>query len=64
MSLDRSFVVDLLISIPGCLRFRKAGYEAIDRICDFYYALEKKNVVADVEPGYLHSLLPSERPLR
>ncbi|KLO11491.1 hypothetical protein SCHPADRAFT_470893 [Schizopora paradoxa] len=43
-------------------QFRKAGYEAIDRICDFYYRLEQKNVVADVEPGYLQNLLPAQAP--
>lgn len=39
-------------------RFRKAGYQAIDRICDYYYSLEKQNVVSSVEPGYLRAALP------
>ncbi|OBZ66739.1 Tyrosine decarboxylase 1 [Grifola frondosa] len=33
--------------------FRKAGYQAIDRICDYYYSLQKLPVVAQVQPGYL-----------
>lgn len=42
-------------------RFRKAGYQAIDRICDYYYSLEERPVIAKVEPGYLKPLLPCER---
>jgi hypothetical protein len=41
------------------VRFRKAGYEAIDRICDYYYQLQTNSQVqAAVEPGYLRALLP------
>ncbi|KAJ3780552.1 hypothetical protein GGU10DRAFT_141191 [Lentinula aff. detonsa] len=45
-------------------QFRKAGYQAIDRICDYYYALQqsKFSVLPDVEPGYLRPLLPSSAP--
>ncbi|KAE9408645.1 hypothetical protein BT96DRAFT_913791 [Gymnopus androsaceus JB14] len=45
-------------------QFRKAGYQAIDRICDYYYALEqsKVTVLPDVEPGYLRPLLPASAP--
>ncbi|KAJ3880065.1 pyridoxal phosphate-dependent transferase [Lentinula edodes] len=45
-------------------QFRKAGYQAIDRICDYYYALQdsKFPVLPDVEPGYLRPLLPSSAP--
>ncbi|KAG9002953.1 hypothetical protein FRB90_011276 [Tulasnella sp. 427] len=42
--------------------FRKAGYQAIDRICDYYYSLAGKPVVAQVEPGYLRKLLPDAAP--
>lgn len=42
--------------------FRKAGYQAIDRICDYYYSLADKPVVAQVEPGYLRKLLPDAVP--
>ncbi|KAL5482501.1 BZZ1 [Sanghuangporus weigelae] len=42
--------------------FRKAGYQAIDRICDFYYSLEKRGPAADVEPGYLRKALPDQAP--
>ncbi|EJC97858.1 uncharacterized protein FOMMEDRAFT_171270 [Fomitiporia mediterranea MF3/22] len=42
--------------------FRKAGYQAIDRICDFYYNLEKRNAGAEVEPGYLRKALPDHAP--
>ncbi len=39
-------------------RFRKAGYQAIDRICDHYYSLQNKAVVPSVQPGYLKPLIP------
>ncbi|KAL5524396.1 BZZ1 [Sanghuangporus sanghuang] len=39
-----------------------AGYQAIDRICDFYYNLEKRGPAADVEPGYLRKALPDHAP--
>ncbi|KAA1472514.1 hypothetical protein DENSPDRAFT_821425 [Dentipellis sp. KUC8613] len=43
-------------------QFRKAGYQAIDRICDYYYSLREKPVVAEVEPGYLRRALPDAAP--
>ncbi|THU89379.1 hypothetical protein K435DRAFT_781667 [Dendrothele bispora CBS 962.96] len=45
-------------------QFRKAGYQAIDRICDYYYSLQQSKfpVVSEVEPGYLKPLLPSAAP--
>ncbi|KAL0956239.1 hypothetical protein HGRIS_002393 [Hohenbuehelia grisea] len=43
-------------------QFRKAGYQAIDRICDYYYNLQSKPVVSSVEPGYLRECLPAEPP--
>ncbi|KAI5119405.1 hypothetical protein M0805_005948 [Coniferiporia weirii] len=42
--------------------FRRAGYQAVDRICDLYYNLEKRNVASEVEPGYLREALPEEAP--
>ncbi|KAF8638057.1 hypothetical protein AX16_010689 [Volvariella volvacea WC 439] len=43
-------------------QFRKAGYEAIDRICEYYYSLEGKQVVSSVQPGYLRELIPQSLP--
>ncbi|KAK0212488.1 pyridoxal phosphate-dependent transferase [Desarmillaria ectypa] len=43
-------------------QFRKAGYQAIDRICDYHYSLRNKPVVANVQPGYLKPLVPSAPP--
>lgn len=43
-------------------QFRKAGYDAIDRICDHFYSLRQKPVVAQVSPGYLRSLIPDSPP--
>ncbi|KNZ72280.1 Tyrosine decarboxylase 1 [Termitomyces sp. J132] len=45
-------------------RFRKAGYQAIDRICDYSYSLEKRPVISDVEPGYLKQHIPLAAPER
>ncbi|KAI5119401.1 hypothetical protein M0805_005944 [Coniferiporia weirii] len=42
--------------------FRKAGYQAVDRICDLYYNLDKRSVVAEVKPGYLRKILPDHAP--
>ncbi|KAL1745769.1 pyridoxal phosphate-dependent transferase [Schizophyllum fasciatum] len=42
--------------------FRKAGYAAIDHICDYFYSLEEQPVVAAVEPGYLAKLIPASPP--
>ena len=43
-----------------CSRFRKAGYQAIDRICDYYASLQERPVVSQVQPGYLLNTLPCE----
>ncbi|KAF8220587.1 hypothetical protein L208DRAFT_747020 [Tricholoma matsutake] len=43
-------------------QFRKAGYQAIDRICDYYYSLQERPVVSKVEPGYLRKHLPASIP--
>ncbi|VDB87990.1 unnamed protein product [Peniophora sp. CBMAI 1063] len=42
--------------------FRKAGYDAVDRICDYYASLRQKPVVAQVQPGYLRKALPENMP--
>ncbi|KAI0826139.1 pyridoxal phosphate-dependent transferase [Irpex lacteus] len=42
--------------------FRKAGYQAINRICDYYYSLEQKSVASEVRPGYLKELIPDNAP--
>lgn len=47
-------------SINLLCRFRKAGYQAIDRICDYYSTIETRPVVSEVEPGYLRKALPCE----
>ena len=41
-------------------RFRKAGYAAIDQICDYYTTLHERPVRATVEPGYLLEQLPRQ----
>ncbi|KAF8803201.1 hypothetical protein BYT27DRAFT_7226075 [Phlegmacium glaucopus] len=38
--------------------FRKAGYQAIDRICDYYTSLQDRSVVPKVNPGYLRNHIP------
>ncbi|KAI9635328.1 putative aromatic-L-amino-acid decarboxylase [Dioszegia hungarica] len=42
--------------------FRKAGYAAVDAICDYYTNLSKRTVKAEVQPGYLIEQLPREAP--
>ncbi|KAF7789995.1 hypothetical protein EIP86_000943 [Pleurotus ostreatoroseus] len=42
--------------------FRKAGYQAIDRICDYYSSLQDKPVASQVHPGYLREALPPSAP--
>ncbi|KAI0822430.1 aromatic-L-amino-acid decarboxylase [Trametes gibbosa] len=42
--------------------FRKAGYQAIDRICDYYASLQDRPVVSQVQPGYLLDALPTHPP--
>ncbi|KAJ7690685.1 pyridoxal phosphate-dependent transferase [Mycena rosella] len=43
-------------------QFRKAGYAAIDHICDYYANLDKRPVSSSVKPGYLAPLLPTAAP--
>ncbi|KAI0922914.1 hypothetical protein AcW1_002567 [Taiwanofungus camphoratus] len=42
--------------------FRKAGYQAIDRICDYYYSLSQRPVIPPVQPGFLLKSLPDSPP--
>ncbi|TBU63376.1 pyridoxal phosphate-dependent transferase [Dichomitus squalens] len=42
--------------------FRKAGYQAIDRICDYYASMHERPVVSQVKPGYLIETLPENPP--
>ncbi|KAF8318581.1 pyridoxal phosphate-dependent transferase [Cantharellus anzutake] len=42
--------------------FRKAGYEAIDNICDYYGSLASRPVAAQVEPRFLVDALPHQAP--
>lgn len=44
--------------------FRKAGYAAIDAICDYYQSMESFPVMAQVEPGFLRNALPEQAPER
>ncbi|OAX41200.1 hypothetical protein K503DRAFT_767882 [Rhizopogon vinicolor AM-OR11-026] len=43
-------------------QFRRAGYQAIDRICDYYISLRDRPVSSQVEPGYLRKALPASAP--
>ncbi|ODV92083.1 hypothetical protein CANCADRAFT_82001 [Tortispora caseinolytica NRRL Y-17796] len=42
--------------------FRKAAYESIDKIVDYYKNLGENNTISSVEPGYLKALLPEQMP--
>ncbi|SJX66387.1 related to Aromatic-L-amino-acid decarboxylase [Sporisorium reilianum f. sp. reilianum] len=42
--------------------FRKAGYAAVDRICDYYASLATLPVSAAVEPGFLSASIPPTPP--
>ncbi|KAF7979481.1 hypothetical protein HWV62_42313 [Athelia sp. TMB] len=43
-------------------QFRKAGYAAIDAICDYHASLSARDVIPTVSPGYLRTALPSAPP--
>ncbi|KXN87356.1 Aromatic-L-amino-acid decarboxylase, partial [Leucoagaricus sp. SymC.cos] len=43
-------------------RFRKAGYAAIDRICNYYASLSTLPVKPSVSPGYLSKHIPKTCP--
>ncbi|SNX87786.1 related to Aromatic-L-amino-acid decarboxylase [Melanopsichium pennsylvanicum] len=42
--------------------FRRAGYAAVDRICDYYSSLSRLPVSASVHPGFLSSSIPLNPP--
>ncbi|KAJ1024120.1 hypothetical protein NDA16_002959 [Ustilago loliicola] len=42
--------------------FRKAGYAAVDRICDYYSSLSNLPVSSAVSPGFLSSSIPLTAP--
>ncbi|KIJ40179.1 hypothetical protein M422DRAFT_49314 [Sphaerobolus stellatus SS14] len=42
--------------------FRHAGYQAINRICDYFLSLEERPVLPSVQPGFLRGLLPDHVP--
>ncbi|KAJ9109258.1 hypothetical protein QFC21_000587 [Naganishia friedmannii] len=42
--------------------FRKAGYQAVDAICDYYTKIREMPVNSTVEPGYLVKQLPDHAP--
>ena len=46
----------------GSDSFRKAGYAAVDRICDYYASLSSRPVSAAVQPGFLSSSIPLHPP--
>ncbi|KAL9933769.1 hypothetical protein V8E36_007427 [Tilletia maclaganii] len=48
-----------MLDIEG---FRKAGYAAIDAICNYYTNLDKHGVQAQVEPGFLKAQIPDAAP--
>ncbi|GAA5837794.1 hypothetical protein JCM9279_006861 [Rhodotorula babjevae] len=43
-------------------QFRKAGYAAVDRICDYFENLESYDVVPKVQPGDIARLIADEAP--
>ncbi|GAA6000934.1 pyridoxal phosphate-dependent decarboxylase family protein [Rhodotorula paludigena] len=43
-------------------QFRKAGYAAVDRICDYFESLESYDVVPRVQPGDVAKLIADEAP--
>ncbi|XP_017265296.1 aromatic-L-amino-acid decarboxylase [Kryptolebias marmoratus] len=43
--------------------FRCRGKEMVDYIADYLEKIEEQSVYPDVEPGYLHHLIPTEAPL-
>ncbi|KAK9329818.1 pyridoxal phosphate-dependent transferase [Lipomyces starkeyi] len=42
--------------------YRRAAYASVDYIVDYYKTITERQVVSDVEPGYLRQLLPTEMP--
>ncbi|CAD6887360.1 unnamed protein product [Tilletia laevis] len=48
-----------MLDIEG---FRRAGYAAVDAICDYYTKLDDLPVQAQVEPGFLKQQIPDSAP--
>lgn len=44
--------------------FRVRGKEMIEYICEYLRTIEGRRVTANVDPGYLRPLLPSEAPTK
>ncbi len=42
--------------------FRKAGKEMVDYVADYLENIRDRRVLSDVEPGYLHKLIPDHAP--
>jgi len=42
--------------------FRKAGKEMVDYVADYLENIRDRRVLSEVEPGYLHKLIPTEAP--
>ena len=42
--------------------FRRAGKEMIDFAADYLESIRDRKPLADVQPGYLHQLIPAQAP--
>lgn len=42
--------------------FRVVGKDMVDYICDYVDTIEQRPPLAQVEPGYLQKLIPTEAP--
>ena len=42
--------------------FRKRGKEMIDYVADYLENIRDRRPLSNVEPGYLHKLIPAEAP--
>lgn len=47
----------LISTFRSSRRFRKAGYAAVDRICDYFENIESYDVVPKVEPGDIAKMI-------
>uniref|UniRef100_A0A2P2K775 Tyrosine decarboxylase 1-like isoform X2 n=1 Tax=Rhizophora mucronata TaxID=61149 RepID=A0A2P2K775_RHIMU len=43
-------------------QLRECGHKMVDFIADYYKTIENFPVLSQVEPGYLHKLLPDSAP--
>lgn len=44
------------------ISFRKAGYQVVDQICDYYETLSQRPVVPAVQPGFLAESIADAAP--